>query len=50
MVKIKYNGKEERRVILKNKDFIIHKGSVFEVTKIQALKFKDKPDFKEVKK
>ena len=50
MVKIKYVGNEQRRVILRGKDFIVNKNSVFEISKQQAAKFKDKILFKEVKK
>jgi hypothetical protein len=47
--KLKYNGLEERKVFLGRKEFLVHKGDVFAVSKKEFLSFKDKKDFCEVK-
>lgn len=47
--KMKYYGAEDRIVYLKRKNFPVKKGDVFDVTKEEAVSFKDKEQFRQVK-
>ena len=49
-MKLKYTGKEERMVHLKNRHFKIVKGESFDVNKEEVERFKDKDMFVKVKK